>query len=77
MKYAPINFELKDGRICKIREIQVKDAAETIEYLKTVMGESDFLYSYPEEITMSAEEEEKALMNLIIHLCLLSKWMED
>ena len=59
MKYTPINFELKDGRICKIREIQVKDAAETIEYLKTVMGESDFLYSYPEEITMSAEEEEK------------------
>ena len=42
MKYTPINFELKDGRICKIREIQVKDAAETIEYLKTVMGESDF-----------------------------------
>ena len=47
MKYTPINFELKDGRICKIREIQVKDAAETVEYLKTVMGESDFLYSYP------------------------------
>ena len=43
MKCTPINFELKDGRICKIREIQVKDAAETIEYLKTVMGESDFL----------------------------------
>ena len=61
MKYTPINFELKDGRICKIREIQVKDAAETVEYLKTVMGESDFLYSYPEEITMSAEEEEKII----------------
>ena len=61
MKYTPINFELKDGRICKIREIQVKDAAETIEYLKTVMGESDFLYSYLEEITMSAEEEEKII----------------
>lgn len=61
MKYIPENFELKDGRICKIREIQVKDAAETVEYLKTVMGESDFLYSYPEEITMSAEEEAKMI----------------
>lgn len=50
MKYTPENFELKDGRICKIREIQVKDAAETVEYLKIVMGESDFLYSYPESM---------------------------
>ena len=61
MKYTPEKFELKDGRICEIREIQVKDAAETVEYLKTVMGESDFLYSYPEEITMSAEEEAKMI----------------
>ena len=37
MKYTPEKFELKDGRICEIREIQVKDAAETVEYLKTVM----------------------------------------
>ncbi len=36
MKYTPEKFELKDGRICKIREIQVKDATETVEYLKTV-----------------------------------------
>ena len=61
MKYTPEKFELKDGRICEIREIQVKDAAETVEYLKTVMRESDFLYSYPEEITMSAEEEAKMI----------------
>ena len=46
MKYTPVNFEMKDGRTCQIREIQVKDAAETIEYLKIVMGESNFLYSY-------------------------------
>lgn len=42
MKYIPVSFEMKDGRICEIREIQVKDAAVTIEYLKTVMGESNF-----------------------------------
>lgn len=46
MKYIPVSFEMKDGRLCQIREIQVKDAAETIEYLKTVMGKSNFLYSY-------------------------------
>lgn len=57
MKFTPENFELKDGRICTIREIQVKDAEETVEYLKAVSGESDFLNSYPEEIRFSAEEE--------------------
>lgn len=61
MKYTPVNFEMKDGRICQIREIQVKDAAETIEYLKTLMGESNFLYSYSEEITLTVEQEEKMI----------------
>lgn len=61
MKYKPVSFEMKDGRICRIREIQVKDAAEIIEYLKTVMGESNFLYFYPEEITLTVEQEEKMI----------------
>lgn len=61
MKYKPKNFELKDGSLCTIREIEEKDAAETVEYLKTVVGESDYLYSYPEEITMSVDEEEKMI----------------
>jgi RimJ/RimL family protein N-acetyltransferase len=61
MKYTPEIFELKDGRICIIREIEVKGAVETVEYLKTVMGESDFLYSYPEEITLTVEQEEKMI----------------
>jgi len=61
MKYIPVSFELKDGRISIIREIEVKDAAETVEYLKTVMGESDFLYSYPEEITLTVDKEEKMI----------------
>lgn len=56
-----MNFEMKDCRICQIREIQVKDATETIEYLKTVMGESNFLYFYPEEITLTVEQEEKMI----------------
>lgn len=61
MKYIPVSFEMKDGRVCQIREIQVKDAAETIEYLKTVMGESNFLTSYPEEIALTIEQEEKMI----------------
>ena len=45
----------------KLEKIQVKDAVETIEYLKTLMGESNFLYFYPEEITLTIEQEEKMI----------------
>lgn len=61
MKFKPVIFKLKDGRMCEIREIQVNDAADMVSYLKTVMGESDFMNSYPDEITMTAEEEEKMI----------------
>lgn len=61
MKYRAEKHELKDGRICTIREIEVKDAAETVEYLKTIMGETEFMNSYPEEIRMSAEDEAKMI----------------
>lgn len=74
-KYTPEKFELKDGRICVIREIEVKDAAEMVEYLKTIMGESDFLNSYPEEITMSAEDEEP--FDIVVSNPPYSKWKGD
>ncbi len=61
MKFVPEEFKLKDGRVCQIREIQVDDAADMVSYLKTVMEESDFMNSYPEEITMTTEEEEKMI----------------
>lgn len=61
MKFVPEEFKLKDGRVCKIREIRVDDAANMVSYLKTVMGESDFMNSYPDEITMTSEEEEKMI----------------
>lgn len=73
MKFITEKFKVKDGRICNIREIEVRDAKETVEYLKTLMGESDFLNSYPEEITISYKEEEKMIKKFnesddILHL---------
>ena len=62
MKFKPEKFKLKDGRICDIREIHVNDAKDMVEYLKIVNGESDFMNSYPDEITMTAEEEEKMIL---------------
>ena len=61
MKFVPEEFKLKDSRVCEIREIRVDDAANMVSYLKTVMGESDFMNSYPDEITMTVEDEEKMI----------------
>lgn len=61
MKFNAEKFKLKDGRICEIREIHVNDAKYMVEYLKIVNGESDFMNSYPEEITMTTEQEEKMI----------------
>lgn len=38
MKFTAEKFKLKDGRVCQVREIEVKDAAQMVEYLKTIMG---------------------------------------
>lgn len=65
MKFTAEKFKLKDGRVCQVREIEVKDAAQMVEYLKTIMGESYFLNSYPEEITMTADEEAKMIKGFI------------
>lgn len=61
MKFKAEKFKLKDGRMCEIREIHVNDAKDMVEYLKIVNGESDFMNSYPEEINLSVEEEEKMI----------------
>lgn len=42
-----------------IEEPTAADAAALVDYLKTVMGETEFLRSYPDEITITAKEEAK------------------
>lgn len=49
--------ELRDGRICVMRNACEDDAWELIEYLKTTAGETDFLLSNPEEIKLTVEQE--------------------
>ena len=61
MKFKAEKFKIKDGRMCEIREIHINDAKDMAEYLKIVNGESDFMNSYPQEINLSVEEEEKMI----------------
>lgn len=56
---------LKDGRSCVFRAPELSDAAEMVEYLRTVCGETEYLARYPEEIRYSVEGEEKFLQSIL------------
>ena len=48
---------LRNGETAIFRSPTVDDAAEMLEYLKTVCSETEFMLRYPEECTISKEEE--------------------
>lgn len=48
---------LKNGKICVLRCPKASDAEEMLEYLKKTAVETNFLLRYPEEVTMTIEEE--------------------
>lgn len=52
---------LKDGRTCTLRSVEKTDAADMLEYLKAVSGETPFLARYADEVTYSVEAEEVIL----------------
>jgi len=43
----------------KIREIEVEDYKELLDFMKKVKGETNFLRGYPNEIKMSYEDEKE------------------
>ena len=59
MIYPEKQIPLKDGRAAILRAPEVRDAQALIDLLKTVNSETHFLSSYPEEITLSCEDEER------------------
>ena len=42
----------------------MEDAVELLAYMKTVTGETEYLMRYPEEYTMTAQDEAKILSGL-------------
>lgn len=48
---------LKDGRTAILRAPRPEDAAPMVQYLKDTAGETEFIIRYPEEVTMTAEQE--------------------
>lgn len=48
---------LKNGETCVLRSPKPSDAEEMLDYLKKTAEETNFLLRYPEEVTMTIEEE--------------------
>ncbi len=59
MIYPEKQITLKDGRTAILRAPEIRDAQALIDLLKTVTAETSFLSSYPEEITLSLEDEKR------------------
>jgi len=56
---------LKDGRIAVFRSPRLEDAAQLLQYLSDTARETYFLIRTPEECTMTLEQEENYIRNLI------------
>ena len=65
MKIETKQIQLKDGRTAFLRTPLPEDAAALLEYLRVTAGETDFLSRYPEECTMTLEQEEAFLRNAL------------
>ena len=75
MIYPVKEVRLKNDAIAVLRSPAVADAAALLDYLRVTAEESDFLLRYPEECTMTLEQEEAYLRrslqdpNTIMILC--------
>ena len=65
MFFPAKEITLKDGRVAIFRTPSLADAAAMIEYMRMTAGETDFLLRTPEEVTMTAAEEEAYLSRII------------
>lgn len=57
-------IKLNDGKECVLRSPVVEDAEKLIEYLKQIASETDFLTRYPEEVSITLDEEEQFIKEL-------------
>lgn len=61
MIYSSKRIELKNGAQAVLRSPEISDATALLEYLRVTAEETDFLLRYPEECTMTQEQEEAYL----------------
>lgn len=64
MKTEPKEMILKDGRLAELRSPEKEDAAALLDFLVTAAGETEFILRYPEECTMTVEQEAAWIENM-------------
>ncbi len=57
MRFPAQEFTLPGGLPCTLRSPEPEDAAAQLDYLRVTSGETENVVRYPEEITLSVEEE--------------------
>lgn len=57
MILRPQEITLKDGRVCTIRTPRAADGAALLAYMLQCNGETEFVLSYPDEFSLTAEQE--------------------
>ena len=57
MKINEKTITLKNGQTCILRSAEAKDAAQLVDVIKTVAGETYHLIRKPEEVTYTVEKE--------------------
>ena len=69
---------LKDGTACLLRIPRPEDAALFLEYLKTTAEQTPYLLRYPEEVTLTVEEERAYLEQICAQpqSASLSAWVD-
>ena len=65
MKFNPIDIKDKLGRTIILRNAEISDAGDLIEYLKITTSETPYLIREPEEVTITLEQEKKFIENKI------------
>ena len=61
---ADKTFQLKDGRTLRLRNPKASDAAEVLNCLKIILGETHFTLTEPDEFNKTVEEEIKLFEEL-------------
>lgn len=75
MNYEPKEVSMRNGTTAIFRSPTEDDADALLEYLRITAGETDFLLRYPEECTMTVEQERAFLRrslqdpNTVMILC--------
>lgn len=61
MRIEAKEIRLQDGRSCILRSPEPQEAEAMLDYLREISGETHFMVRYPDEVSMSLEEEKEYL----------------